>query len=184
MGVIVRGGWRNGLTLPVIEGLGIPVMHTWNQSVPLWVYHHGFQVISLYTRAKKMSCAGACEVTCGDKMHSQALPVLSTAHWLMHGIDERNAGNSDCSLHGCGAAGEGRLHTLVPPQRVPAVDLAVLLGAAAAGACAATSARSRHIDKLVEAAARTVIPEQYPVSRAGSMGQERCDGCEACHGRL
>ena len=44
MGVVVGGGWRNRLTLPVIEGLGIPVMHTWNQSVPLWEYHHGFQV--------------------------------------------------------------------------------------------------------------------------------------------
>ena len=46
MAVIVRGGWRNSLSLPVIEGLGIPVMHTWNQSVPLWEYHHGFQVSS------------------------------------------------------------------------------------------------------------------------------------------
>ena len=49
MAVIVRGGWRNSLSLPVIEGLGIPVMHTWNQSVPLWEYHHGFQVSSSWT---------------------------------------------------------------------------------------------------------------------------------------
>ena len=46
-------------------------------------------------------------------------------------------------LHGCVTAGEGRLHPLVPPQRVPAVDLAVLQGAAGAGARAATSACSR-----------------------------------------
>lgn len=45
MDVIVRGGWRNRLTLPVIEKLGIPIMDTWNQSVPLWEYHHGFQVL-------------------------------------------------------------------------------------------------------------------------------------------
>ena len=44
MEVVVGGGWRNRLTLPVIERLGIPIMHTWNQSVPLWEYHHGFQV--------------------------------------------------------------------------------------------------------------------------------------------
>ncbi len=60
MGVIVRGGWRNGLTLPVIEGLGIPVMHTWNQSVPLWEYHHGFQVtFTVYTLGECKSWADA-----------------------------------------------------------------------------------------------------------------------------
>jgi hypothetical protein len=47
MEVVVRGGWRNRMTLPVIERLGIPIMHTWNQSVPLWEYHHGFQATSL-----------------------------------------------------------------------------------------------------------------------------------------
>lgn len=41
---IVEGGWRNRLSLPVMARLGIPVMHTWNLSVPLWEYHHGFQV--------------------------------------------------------------------------------------------------------------------------------------------
>lgn len=41
---IVEGGWRNKISLPIIEGVGIPVMHTWNLSVPLWEYHHGFQV--------------------------------------------------------------------------------------------------------------------------------------------
>ena len=44
MRVIVEGGWRNKLTLPLIQKLGIPIVHTWNQSVPLWEYHHGFQV--------------------------------------------------------------------------------------------------------------------------------------------
>lgn len=45
--IIVEGGWRNKMTLPVIERLGIPIMHTWNLSVPLWEYHHGFQVSCL-----------------------------------------------------------------------------------------------------------------------------------------
>ena len=44
MQVIVEGGWRNKLTLPQIEKLDIPIVHTWNHSVPLWEYHHGFQV--------------------------------------------------------------------------------------------------------------------------------------------
>jgi hypothetical protein len=46
MQIIVEGGWRNKITLPVIDRLGIPIIHTWNQSVPLWEYHHGFQVPS------------------------------------------------------------------------------------------------------------------------------------------
>lgn len=79
MGVIVGGGWRNRLTLPVIERLGIPVMHTWNQSVPLWEYHHGFQVYlfivtqsSLHSRSAFSSCTpgetqgagGLCSTCC------------------------------------------------------------------------------------------------------------------------
>ncbi|BDA49809.1 hypothetical protein COCOBI_14-4290 [Coccomyxa sp. Obi] len=43
MQIIVEGGWRNKITLPVIERLGIPIVHTWNLSVPLWQYHHSFQ---------------------------------------------------------------------------------------------------------------------------------------------
>ena len=42
--VIVEGGWRNRISDPVMAKLGIPVMRTWNLSVPLWEYHHGFQV--------------------------------------------------------------------------------------------------------------------------------------------
>lgn len=42
--IIVEGGWRNKITLPLIERLGIPIVHTWNLSVPLWQYHHSFQV--------------------------------------------------------------------------------------------------------------------------------------------
>ncbi|EIE18670.1 hypothetical protein COCSUDRAFT_45154 [Coccomyxa subellipsoidea C-169] len=43
MQVILEGGWRNRVTLPVMEKLGIPIVHTWNLSVPLWQYHHSFQ---------------------------------------------------------------------------------------------------------------------------------------------
>lgn len=51
--VIVEGGWRNKLSLPVIARLGIPVIHTWNLSVPMWEYHHGFQVASLLLLARQ-----------------------------------------------------------------------------------------------------------------------------------
>lgn len=42
--MIVEGGWRNRISDPVMAKLGIPVMRTWNLTVPLWEYHHGFQV--------------------------------------------------------------------------------------------------------------------------------------------
>ena len=49
--VLVEGGWRNRLQLPMIAKLGIPIIHTWNLSVPMWEYHHGFQVrCSLHKR--------------------------------------------------------------------------------------------------------------------------------------
>jgi hypothetical protein len=53
--VIVDGGWRNKLTLPVMKELGIPIVHTWNLSVPLWQYHHSFQVHA-YSVMVKTAC--------------------------------------------------------------------------------------------------------------------------------
>ena len=63
MRVIVEGGWRNKLTLPQIEKLGIPIVHTWNHSVPLWEYHHGFQVgltLFSFTRQACILCGLEC----------------------------------------------------------------------------------------------------------------------------
>ena len=36
---VARGGWRNSLSNPLLAELGVPVMHTWNYSVPLSAQH-------------------------------------------------------------------------------------------------------------------------------------------------
>ena len=40
--IIVEGGWRNKIALPWMDALGVPVMRTWNETVPLWSYHHHY----------------------------------------------------------------------------------------------------------------------------------------------
>ena len=42
MQIVAEGGWRNKMALPVIEKLGIAIMNTWNQSLPMWQYHTNF----------------------------------------------------------------------------------------------------------------------------------------------
>lgn len=37
--VQMAGGLRNKATRPLLQGAGIPMALTWNQSVPLWEYH-------------------------------------------------------------------------------------------------------------------------------------------------
>lgn len=37
--VVLEGGWRNQISRPLMQGLGIPVVETWNASVPIWQYH-------------------------------------------------------------------------------------------------------------------------------------------------
>ncbi|KAK9821033.1 hypothetical protein WJX74_003942 [Apatococcus lobatus] len=39
---VEQGGWRNMLSNPLMERLGIPIQHSWNKSVPLDSYHHHF----------------------------------------------------------------------------------------------------------------------------------------------
>ena len=40
--VLAEGGWRNKIALPVLEGLGVPIIRTWNQSLPMWQYHTNY----------------------------------------------------------------------------------------------------------------------------------------------
>lgn len=42
LGVLTEGGWRNKLASPVMQKLSIPVMVTWNQSLPMWQWHHHY----------------------------------------------------------------------------------------------------------------------------------------------
>ena len=37
---IVQGGFRNRIANPVMSSLGIPIVQTWNLSVPMWEYYH------------------------------------------------------------------------------------------------------------------------------------------------
>ena len=41
---VARGGWRNIMSNPLMAKLGVPVLHTWNYSVPIWNLHHHYQV--------------------------------------------------------------------------------------------------------------------------------------------
>ena len=50
--VIIEGGWRNRISQPAIEQLGIAVLDVWNVSLPLWDYHHNYQ--------EKQDCTHMC----------------------------------------------------------------------------------------------------------------------------
>jgi len=39
MQMMADGGWRNQIAVPMMREAGIPVIHTWNQSLPMWQYH-------------------------------------------------------------------------------------------------------------------------------------------------
>ena len=49
---IVQGGFRNRIANPVISSLGIPIIQTWNLSVPMWEYYHHV--------AEKGDCTHSC----------------------------------------------------------------------------------------------------------------------------
>ena len=63
--IIVEGGWRNKMARPVMEALGIPVLATWNESLPLWDYHHNYQ--------SKLDCTHMC--------HPSAYQVWCSSSW-------------------------------------------------------------------------------------------------------
>ena len=50
--ILVEGGWRNRIAGPVMQKLGIPVLAIWNQSLPLWDFHHNYQ--------NKLDCTHMC----------------------------------------------------------------------------------------------------------------------------
>lgn len=49
---IVQGGFRNRIANPHISSLGIPIVQTWNLSVPMWEYYHHV--------AEKGDCTHSC----------------------------------------------------------------------------------------------------------------------------
>jgi hypothetical protein len=40
--LIVDGGWRNKAARPMMEQLGIPLIETWNKTLPVFRYHHHY----------------------------------------------------------------------------------------------------------------------------------------------
>lgn len=65
--IVLEGGWRNRILRPLMDNLGIPVLEIWNQSVPLWSFHHNYQ--------DKHDCTHMC--------HPSAYQVhLFTANWM------------------------------------------------------------------------------------------------------
>ena len=70
--VIVAGGWRNQILSPVVAGLGVPVMQTWNQTVPLWQYNHHYNP----TCGDRYDC-GDCTHTCHPSMYQVGPPSVA-----------------------------------------------------------------------------------------------------------
>ncbi len=62
--VIVGGGWRNRILTPIVAALGVPVLHTWNQTVPLWQYNHHYNP----NCGDRYDC-GDCTHTCHPSMY-------------------------------------------------------------------------------------------------------------------
>jgi len=60
----VGGGWRNQILTPVVAALGVPVLHTWNQTVPLWQYNHHYNP----NCGDRYDC-GDCTHTCHPSMY-------------------------------------------------------------------------------------------------------------------
>ena len=65
--MIVEGGWRNKIAYSWMEDLGVPVMRTWNETVPLWSYHHHYHPHNPHPdcepctlNARPLSDASAC----------------------------------------------------------------------------------------------------------------------------
>lgn len=79
---IVQGGFRNSVANPVISSLGIPIIQTWNLSVPMWEYYHHV--------AEKGDCTHSCHPSGYQvwlyQLHSTVLNVAGDLqrHMLAH----------------------------------------------------------------------------------------------------
>ena len=66
--VVVEGGWRNKIAYPIIESLNIPIMRTWNQTVPMWSLHHHYN----------LKCGTQCDATLlSSSLHNNCLVFVS-----------------------------------------------------------------------------------------------------------
>eukprot|EP00884_Botryococcus_braunii_P012833 jgi/Botrbrau1/21550/Bobra.174_2s0051.1 len=72
--VVLEGGWRNKVATPIMESLGIPIMHTWNQSLPLW-----------WTKNHYNPKCGLDDYWCGDCTHACHPSMYQI--WMYHLYD-------------------------------------------------------------------------------------------------
>ena len=40
--VVLKGGWRNEIAYRMIPELDMPIMRTWNETVPIYFLHHHY----------------------------------------------------------------------------------------------------------------------------------------------
>ena len=43
MQVVLKGGWRNEIGYRMIPELNMPIMRTWNETVPIYFLHHHYK---------------------------------------------------------------------------------------------------------------------------------------------
>ncbi|KAK9841328.1 hypothetical protein WJX74_003987 [Apatococcus lobatus] len=43
MRVVTTGGWRNSLAYSLMDELHVPVVYSWNETLPLWQYHQAYR---------------------------------------------------------------------------------------------------------------------------------------------
>ncbi len=42
MQIVLKGGWRNEIAYRMIPELNMPIMRTWNETVPIHFLHHHY----------------------------------------------------------------------------------------------------------------------------------------------
>ena len=112
--VILEGGWRNRIAYRAMSQLGIPIMRTWNESVPLWQYHHHYHT----------SCGDRCNHHCrsAQSVGTMSRDVLHVFFLPSAFGCKGHCSGSVCSFDdelACADAQVPRLLTLLQPQRVP-----------------------------------------------------------------
>ncbi|KAK9868414.1 hypothetical protein WJX84_008112 [Apatococcus fuscideae] len=78
--ILTEGGWRNKLAAPVMDSLGIPVLATWNQSVPLWQWHHHYNPHWAHQGYGNGECTHSCHPSVYQLWVYQLYALLDSWH--------------------------------------------------------------------------------------------------------
>ena len=102
---VARGGWRNVMSNPLMAELGVPVMHTWNYSVPIWNLHHHYQACPCRSQLEVLQAspagvlAAAARPLKADELVKHALDMLSTSAAVAIRCGQRVAPQNALSWH-------------------------------------------------------------------------------------